>query len=153
MGFGFVSLVEKWREFCQPITERNKARTKQTRNYFRHSIEIRPTSAGTCGFQSLAILRNRQVISRYPGFLPTKYYLTEPWQYLVGSRRLSVGHLQSRHRLEAWTESLYTSEDPRLLTHVHDDFKIARVIYALLHEKLLFVLATWHRVILLISFA
>ena len=33
--------LKEWREFCQPIIERSKAKPKQTRNYFRHSIENR----------------------------------------------------------------------------------------------------------------
>ena len=40
IGSGFVShWLRKWRKFCQPITERSKAKPKQTLNYFRHSIE------------------------------------------------------------------------------------------------------------------
>ena len=31
--------LRKWRELCQPITKPSKAKPKQTRNYFRHSIE------------------------------------------------------------------------------------------------------------------
>ena len=42
IGFGLVShWLKKWREFCQPITERSKAKPKQLPNYFRHSIENR----------------------------------------------------------------------------------------------------------------
>ena len=42
IGFGFAAdLLRKWRVFCWPITERSKAKPKQTWNYFRHSIEIR----------------------------------------------------------------------------------------------------------------
>ena len=38
IGFGFAShWLRKWHEFCEPITERSKAKLKQTRNYFRHS--------------------------------------------------------------------------------------------------------------------
>ena len=37
---GFAShLLRKWREFCQPITERSKDKPMHARNYFRHSIE------------------------------------------------------------------------------------------------------------------
>ena len=42
-GFSFAFLVEKlWREFCQPITERSKAKAKLTRKYFRHSCNWKP---------------------------------------------------------------------------------------------------------------
>ena len=35
IGFGFAShWLRKWREFCQPITERSKAKPKQTRITF-----------------------------------------------------------------------------------------------------------------------
>ena len=40
IGFGLAShWSRKWRELCQLITESSKAKPKQTRNYFRHSIE------------------------------------------------------------------------------------------------------------------
>ena len=39
---GFAShWLRKWSECWQPITERSKAKTKQTRNYFGDSIETR----------------------------------------------------------------------------------------------------------------
>ena len=42
IGFGFVfHWLRKWREFWKPITERSKAKAKQTRNSFRHSIKNR----------------------------------------------------------------------------------------------------------------
>ena len=49
IGFGLVShWLKKWREFCQPITPRSKAKPKQLPNilpnYFRHSIENRSIS-------------------------------------------------------------------------------------------------------------
>ena len=38
VGFGLAShWLKKWRAFCEPITERSKAKPKQTCNYFRHS--------------------------------------------------------------------------------------------------------------------
>ena len=38
IGFGLVShWLKKWREFCQPITERRKEKPKQLPNYFRHN--------------------------------------------------------------------------------------------------------------------
>ena len=40
IGFSFVSHWSRnWREFFWPITERSKAKPKQTRNYFRHLLE------------------------------------------------------------------------------------------------------------------
>ena len=40
--FNFAShQLKKWREFCQPITERSKAKLKQTRNNFRPGAIIR----------------------------------------------------------------------------------------------------------------
>ena len=42
IGFGLAShWLTKWREFCQPISELGKAKPKQMRNFFRHSIENR----------------------------------------------------------------------------------------------------------------
>ena len=42
IGFGLASYwLKKWREFCQPITERSKEKPKQTCNYFRHWNENR----------------------------------------------------------------------------------------------------------------
>ena len=39
-GFGFTSdWLRKWREISWPITKRSSAKAKQSRNYFRHSIE------------------------------------------------------------------------------------------------------------------
>ena len=40
--------LKMWCEFCQPITERSKAKPKQTYNYFRHSTENRSTCNKFC---------------------------------------------------------------------------------------------------------
>ena len=47
ISFGLAShWLRKWRELCQPIIESSKAKPKQTRNYFRHSIENRSKNKG-----------------------------------------------------------------------------------------------------------
>ena len=40
VGFGFAfDWSRRWREIFKPITERSKVKPKQSRDYFRHSIE------------------------------------------------------------------------------------------------------------------
>ena len=42
IGFGFTSdWLKRWRENFYPITKRSNAKPKQSRNYFRNSIENR----------------------------------------------------------------------------------------------------------------
>ena len=49
IGLGLTSdWLGKRRELCQPIIERGNAKQKQTRNYFRHSIENRSKPSCIC---------------------------------------------------------------------------------------------------------
>ena len=75
IGFGLIShWLKKWREFCEPITERRKAKPKQLPNYFRHPIENRSklNYIRSAGQETEEVKNRRQNTPRTTGGIPRR---------------------------------------------------------------------------------